>query len=174
MTASGGRGREDFRIDAFRAALTRTGVAAGKSQSRPVGVHDPTRNPFRRPQPRRLAAPGREPLTRLEVRRQHRHALHRTPAHMVSAAVPHGGLRRDGGLRLPGGLEPAFWPGFDRQFAEQLSRTISANSPSTSPTRSAWVSAAFLLPLCINPKESEDLGLAQGVIDSSFRNFSTG
>ena len=59
--------------------------------------------------------------------------------------------------------EPAFWAGFDRGSVEGFVDYFGALTR-TEPARAAQFGIAHHTWLCINPKESEDMGLARAVI----------
>lgn len=59
--------------------------------------------------------------------------------------------------------EPAFWAGFDRSSADGF-RDYFRQLTEYEPARAARYGLAHYCWLCINPKESEDVGLAEAVI----------
>jgi uncharacterized protein len=59
--------------------------------------------------------------------------------------------------------EPAFWAGFDRRGAEGF-RDYFEQLTVTEPARAARFGIAHYCWICLNPKEAEDLGLAEEVL----------
>ena len=60
--------------------------------------------------------------------------------------------------------EPAFWPGWDRMSADGFEDYF-RQLTEFEPRRAAAVGIAHYTWLCLNPKEGEDLALAEAVID---------
>ncbi|MCD6049465.1 MAG: hydrolase, TatD family [Verrucomicrobia bacterium] len=60
--------------------------------------------------------------------------------------------------------EPAFWAGYDRKSADGFYDYF-CQLTEHEPKRAAKFGLAHFCWLCINPKESEDVGLAKDVID---------
>jgi len=60
--------------------------------------------------------------------------------------------------------EPAFWAGYDRKSADGFYDYF-CQLTEHEPKRAAKFGLAHFCWLCINPKESEDMGLAKDVID---------
>ena len=147
-------GTPDFRLNALVKAVDELHDANGDRTERVLmSLSDPTATRFRPRPPRQLVAHG--------LGKTERYALHRTPR-------PHGqpGRRMITRMARPGVpaiCEPAFWAGFDRSSADGFYDYF-CQLTEHEPKRAAKFGLPHYSWLCINPKESEDVKLAEEVI----------